>query len=38
MYISESVLYNIKGIDDQINLYINTENMEDYIVVEESYY
>ena len=38
MYISESILYNLKGIDDQMNIYINTENMEDYVVVEESYY
>ena len=38
IYISESILYNLNNIYNDINLYINTENMEDYIVVEEEYY
>ena len=38
IYISESILYDLSNVHNDLNLYINTENMEDYIVVEEEYY
>ena len=38
IYISEKILYNLKSIETDINIYINTTDMYDYIVVEDSYY
>ena len=38
IYISDRILYNLKGIENEVNIYINSTNMYDYIVVEDSYY
>ena len=38
VYISDNVLYNLKGIENEVNIYIDTTNMYNYIVVEDNYY
>lgn len=38
VYVSGIELYNIKDKHDNIEIYINSTNMNDYIVVEEEYY
>jgi hypothetical protein len=38
VYISDVVLYNVKDKQDNVDIYINSTNMNDYIVVEEGYY
>ena len=38
VYVSGIELYNIKEKHDNVEIYINSTNMNDYIVVEEEYY
>ena len=38
VYVSGIELYNIKEKHDNLEIYINSTNMNDYIVVEEEYY